>query len=108
MSSILLKRRRHRYEAVLELAPLIDVIFLLLIFFMVSTTFVATKDIAIKLPESISADAESKLETLVITIDARGGFAVNGSVLSASGAGEIADSSRQGWLSRTMRNISPF
>ena len=24
------------------------------------------------------------------------------------GAGEIADSSRQGWLSRTMRNISPF
>ena len=24
------------------------------------------------------------------------------------GAGEIADSSRQGWLSRTMRNLSPF
>ena len=24
------------------------------------------------------------------------------------GAGEIADSSRQGWLSRTMRNVSPF
>ena len=24
------------------------------------------------------------------------------------GAGEIADSSRQGWLSRTMRNISPL
>ncbi|MGB0674015.1 MAG: flagellar basal body L-ring protein FlgH [Candidatus Puniceispirillaceae bacterium] len=24
------------------------------------------------------------------------------------GAGEIADSSRQGWLSRTMRNVSPL
>ena len=105
MSSIVLKRRRHRYEAVLELAPLIDVIFLLLIFFMVSTTFVATKDIPIKLPESISADAESKLETLVITIDTQGGFAVNGSVLSASGADEIADALLQRTQNRGMTSV---
>ncbi|HCY04608.1 MAG TPA: biopolymer transporter ExbD, partial [Gammaproteobacteria bacterium] len=48
-------RRRHRYESVLELTPLLDVIFLLLIFFMVSTSFVVNREILIQLPESSSA-----------------------------------------------------
>ena len=89
MNGVLVKRRRHRYEAVLELTPLIDVIFLLLIFFMVSTSFVVTKEIPIQLPESSGATAESKLEALVIGIDASGNFSVNGSVLSATGTDEI-------------------
>ncbi len=89
MNGVLVKRRRHRYEAVLELTPLIDVIFLLLIFFMVSTSFVVTKEIPIQLPESSGAAAESKLEALVIGIDASGNFSVNGSVLSATGTDEI-------------------
>jgi biopolymer transport protein ExbD len=89
VNGVLVKRRRHRYEAVLELTPLIDVIFLLLIFFMVSTSFVVTKEIPIQLPESSGAAAESKLEALVIGIDASGNFSVNGSVLSATGTDEI-------------------
>ena len=34
-----LERRRRRGEGLIELTPLIDVVFLLLIFFMVATTF---------------------------------------------------------------------
>ena len=46
------KRRRGRHEANVELTPLIDVVFLLLIFFMVSTTFVRETQLKIELPEA--------------------------------------------------------
>ena len=46
------KRRRGRHEANVELTPLIDVVFLLLIFFMVSTTFIRETQLKINLPES--------------------------------------------------------
>ena len=36
----------------IDLTPMVDVVFLLLIFFMISTTFVKTQGLSIKLPES--------------------------------------------------------
>ena len=71
-------RRRHRYESVLELTPLLDVIFLLLIFFMVSTSFVANREILIQLPKSSSANIESADHQLTMTIDAAGNFSFDG------------------------------
>ena len=59
-------RRRRRHEGVLELTPLIDVIFLLLIFFMVSTSFVVNREIAIKLPQSTSAANEPDDQQLIM------------------------------------------
>ncbi len=50
------KRRRGRHEATVELTPLIDVVFLLLIFFMVSTTFLdPEREIEVELPTAESA-----------------------------------------------------
>lgn len=46
--------RKRREEPKVELTPMVDVVFLLLIFFMISTTFVETPGIDIKLPESSS------------------------------------------------------
>ena len=63
-------RRRRRQEGVLELTPLIDVIFLLLIFFMVSTSFVVNPS-AIKLPESTSATSESNDQQLIMLVISR-------------------------------------
>lgn len=48
-----LERRKRRGEGLVELTPLIDVVFLLLIFFMVATTFDDVKGgIKIELPQS--------------------------------------------------------
>ncbi|MEM7379432.1 MAG: biopolymer transporter ExbD, partial [Pseudomonadota bacterium] len=48
-----MKFRQHTQAAVeLNLTPLIDVVFLLLIFFMFSTTFQKENQINLKLPES--------------------------------------------------------
>ncbi len=49
----------------LNLTPLIDIVFLLLIFFMVTTNFIETDGVDIKLPE---ANARAVLDTENITI----------------------------------------
>ncbi|RME26264.1 MAG: biopolymer transporter ExbD [Deltaproteobacteria bacterium] len=50
---------RRRAEAVVDVTPLIDIIFQLVLFFMVSTTFVTTPGIEVDLPKS-SADVVLK------------------------------------------------
>lgn len=76
---------RRRPEASIELTPLIDVVFLLLIFFMVSTSFVREARIAVDLPEAAGQPLEEA--GLALAIDAAGGYAVNGRALAD---GEVA------------------
>jgi len=60
-----------------NLTPLIDVVFLLLIFFMVSTTFDRSAKLKVELPEA-SAKTEQQLEDpVVITIDVKGNYFIN-------------------------------
>jgi len=49
-------RRKLTTRATVELVPLIDVVFQLVIFFMVSTTFILTPGISIILPGSTTAE----------------------------------------------------
>lgn len=62
----------------INLTPLIDVVFLLLIFFMVSTTFEREAELSIELPEATSRAEEQKETKIEIAIDASGSFYVNG------------------------------
>jgi len=61
-------------EPEVNLTPLIDVVFLLLIFFMVSTTFEQQSRIQIELPEATATPTETEDETLEIVIDAQGRY----------------------------------
>ena len=62
----------------INLTPLIDVVFLLLIFFMVSTTFDRESRIKVELPQaSAEAKEEKQQDILDITVDAQGRFYVN-------------------------------
>jgi biopolymer transport protein ExbD len=61
-----------------NITPLIDVVFLLLIFFMVSTTFERESEIEIMLPQA-STDAKVTDDFVMqVTVDAEGTFYVNG------------------------------
>lgn len=77
------KFRRQKIEDVqINLTPLIDVVFLLLIFFMVSTTFKQTTDLTIDLPTaSSSAPAMSSRDPVEVTITKDGQFVINGKTL---------------------------
>ena len=60
----------------INLAPLIDVVFLLLIFFMVTTTFKDEVGIKVQLPQA-SGEAAAESRALTLVIDAGGAFYVN-------------------------------
>ena len=60
----------------INLAPLIDVVFLLLIFFMVTTTFKDEVGIKVQLPQA-SGEAAAESRALTLVIDASGAFYVN-------------------------------
>ena len=72
-------KARPRVEPEVNLTSLIDVVFLLLIFFMVSTSFVKQSQITIRLPEADSAAIiEEVAEQLEIMITEQGTFLING------------------------------
>ncbi len=70
-------------EVGINLTPLIDVVFLLLIFFMVSTTFDTTSQLKIKLPEASQQKIDNTADSLNILIDAKGRFFLNSRELSS-------------------------
>jgi biopolymer transport protein ExbD len=61
----------------INLTPLIDVVFLLLIFFMVSTTFDTTSQLKINLPEASQQPTPTPPQKLNLLIDAKGNFFIN-------------------------------
>jgi biopolymer transport protein ExbD len=66
-------------EVQINLTPLIDIVFLLLIFFMVSTTFTRESQLEIQLPEAKGEDVKpQEVPQLVIEISALGVYAVKG------------------------------
>ena len=69
--------RRTRNEVEVNLTPLIDVFFLLLIFFMVSTTFTKESQLSIDLPEASASPGTLAERTLEISITRSGEFAIN-------------------------------
>jgi len=71
-------RPGHKEESVeVNLTPLIDVVFLLLIFFMVTTTFDRHARLKVSLPESSVKTTQQKEEPLVLSIDAKGNYFLN-------------------------------
>lgn len=64
-------RGKQRRRPVLNITPLIDVLFLLLIFFLVSSTFVEQPNIKLDLPRAAHADV-SKVESLAVSINETG------------------------------------
>ena len=69
-------RERKRKQPSINITSLIDVVFLLLIFFMVSTTFAEHPGIKLELPSASTAEP-SKLEPLTLAIDKEGHMFLN-------------------------------
>ena len=61
----------------ISLTPMIDVVFLLLIFFMVTTTFSKETAIKVLLPQADGQQAEKQEQTLMLTIDKSGQYFID-------------------------------
>jgi len=87
---------RAKSEPEVNLTSLIDVVFLLLIFFMVSTSFVKQSQISIQLPESESPPvARETVEQIDIMITEQGVYLVNGRELVNSRPATIRNALRR-------------
>ena len=64
-------------EIELNLISLVDVVLLLVIFFMLSTTFVQDSHLRVALPEAGTATTERMVQPIVITVSAQGSYRVN-------------------------------
>ncbi len=69
--------RRVRPEVEVNVTALIDVVFLLLIFFMVSTTFTKETHLTIDLPEASADPMRVVSQQLEITVNRSGEYAIN-------------------------------
>ena len=74
-------KRRIQDEPSINLTPLIDVVFLLLIFFMVTTTFTRETRLQVNLPEAEAETLSTQSERLEIVVSRDGSFALNGQTL---------------------------
>ena len=83
--------RRTLEDPAINLTPLIDVVFLLLIFFMVSTTFTRDTRLTVNLPEADANSSETLPDQIEVTVSEAGRFSVNGEVLSNSQPGTLGD-----------------
>ncbi len=85
-----MRRRKRRRENGIEIpvTPLIDIVFLLLIYFLLASHFVKQQTLRVKLPESTVRGAAVKEEVLTVTITKEGRFLVNGKEVAQKELGQ--------------------
>lgn len=79
-------RRKPRENVDINLASLIDVVFILLLFFVVTTTFTRETQLKVDLPEAASGTPpeETALKQMEVLISAEGSYSLNGQALLKS------------------------
>ncbi|MHC8318339.1 ExbD/TolR family protein [Pseudomonas sp. LB3P31] len=86
-------RRKPRETVDINLASLIDVVFILLLFFVVTTTFTRETQLRVDLPEAVSGtpDDDKQAKHLDVAINAEGSFSVNNQVLPKNDLGTLME-----------------
>jgi len=67
-----MEHRNRLFEVVVDITPLIDVVFLLLIFFMVTTTFVVSPGHKVELPKSTAQEITAEKRELIVVLTKEG------------------------------------
>jgi biopolymer transport protein ExbD len=87
------RRRKPRENIDINLVSLIDVVFILLLFFVVTTTFTRETQLRVELPQAVtgSPEADSNLKHLDIAISADGVYSVNNQLLPKNDLSSLID-----------------
>ncbi len=90
-----LRGTRPRDEPEINFIPLIDVLLVILIFLMVTTTYQRVSELQITLPEADADQAKQRPKELNVGVDAQGRYSINKSVLTFSGVPALAEELRR-------------
>lgn len=78
------KRGYHREAPEINLIPLIDVLLVILIFLMVTTTYARYSELKINLPTAAGEKSPQKPQTIQVEVDALGRYQINEKNVAAS------------------------
>ena len=81
------KNKREGIRSNVDMTPMIDIVFQLILFFLVSTTFATLPGIKLNLPQSHTAESTSMMG-ITITADSNGALYFNDNEVSMTGLGE--------------------
>ena len=90
-----LRGNRGHDEPEINLIPLIDVLLVILIFLMVTTTYQRVAELQITLPEADADAAKQRPKEINVGIDAQGRYVIDKNVFTFSTVGALADMLRR-------------
>lgn len=89
------QRGRTREEPEINLIPMIDVLLVILIFMMVTTTYSKFSELQINLPQANGEQAKTQPNQINVSVDASEHYAVNNTVVSYTDVGALAGALRR-------------
>lgn len=98
-------RRKTQEPLDVNITPLIDVVFLLLIFFMVTTTFQKDAELSINLPQASATETADKTKPIEISINQNGRYYINGKELTNGRAQTIQNALQEASLGQKDRAL---
>lgn len=98
------RRGRSREEPEINFIPLIDLLLVILIFLMVTTTYSKYAELQINLPEATAEKSPERPQVINIGVDANGKYAINNSPVSVANVDGLANSLREAATSGSMKD----
>ena len=87
-----LRGARVRDDPEINFIPLIDVLLVILIFLMVTTTYQRVAELQITLPEADADQAKQRPKEINVGVDAQGRYVIDRTVVTFTGAAALAES----------------
>jgi biopolymer transport protein ExbD len=84
------RSRWYRDEPEINFIPLIDVLLVILIFLMVTTTYSRFAELQINLPTAQASKAPERVDQIDIGVDAKGTYSINKTVVAAANRDALA------------------
>ncbi|MBL8524553.1 MAG: biopolymer transporter ExbD [Betaproteobacteria bacterium] len=98
------KRGRTREEPEINFIPLIDLLLVILIFLMVTTTYSKYAELQINLPEATAEKAPERPQVINIGVDANGKYAINSTPVVFSNVDGFANTLRDAASAASMKD----
>lgn len=98
------KRGRGREEPEINFIPLIDLLLVILIFLMVTTTYSKYAELQINLPEATAEKAPERPQLINIGVDANSKYAINGAPIAFSGVESLSNALKEAAAAGNMKD----
>jgi biopolymer transport protein ExbD len=84
------QHRKNTEEPEINLIPMIDVLLVVLIFLMVTTTYSKFSELQINLPQANGDTSKEKPQQVTVSVDAAGNYAINNTPINFSNVANLA------------------